>query len=55
MITDEQRVTLLWAAREVEEAIKTGDTKRAKELIAAQHAIIEEAWQRTVQAGGNAA
>jgi hypothetical protein len=55
MITEEQRATLLWAAREVEEAIKSGDTKRAKELIAAQHAIIEEAWQRTAQAGGNAA
>jgi hypothetical protein len=55
VITDEQRATLLWAAREVESAIKAGDTRRAKELIAAQHAIIEEAWQRAVQAGGNAA
>lgn len=50
MITDEERVTLLWAAREVEAAIKAGDIKRARELIAAQHAIIEDAWQRAVQA-----
>ena len=54
VITEDERTALLWAGRQAEAAIEAGDIRRARELIGAQHAIIEAAWQRTVL-GGSAA